>query len=150
VRIEGTYLLPATRDQVWELLNDPARLAKCLPGCERLEPTGPDRYQVAVKFAIAAISGKYNGAVELSEKRQPESLRMRLEGNGAPGFMRGEGRLEPAERDRQTELRYTGEAQVGGTIASVGQRMIEAATRRIIRQFFENATAELKPLITKG
>ena len=149
MRIQGTYLLPGTREQVWELLTDPVRLAKCLPGCEKLEPTGPDRYKVAVKFAIAAISGKYDGAVELSEMRQPESLRMRLEGKGAPGFMKGEGRLELAEKDGQTELRYEGEAHVGGTIAAVGQRMIEAAARQIVRQFFENAAGQLKAPIGK-
>ncbi len=143
MKFEGKSLLPGTPEQVWELLNDPARLVKCLPGAERLEPDGPDRYKVQVKFGIAAISGKYAGAVELRDKKPPTSLRMRVEGKGAPGFMTGEGQLELSAKGGQTELHYVGEAQVGGVIASVGQRMIEAAARRIIQQFFESCAAQL-------
>ena len=144
MKIARSYLLPGTPEQVWELLNDPERLVKCLPGCERLEPDGPDRYKVALRIAVAAISGKYAGWVELSEKNPPKSMRMRLEGKGVPGFMKGEGRLELADKHGQTDVRYTGEAQVGGMIAAVGQRMIEAVARRIIQQFFESVAAQLK------
>jgi carbon monoxide dehydrogenase subunit G len=149
VKVAGNYLLPGTPQQVWVLLNDPQRLARCLPGCERLEPDGPDRYKVAIKFALAAISGKYSGSLELTEKKPPRALRMRLEGKGTPGFMNGEGQLELAERKGQTEVRYSGEAQVGGLIASVGQRMIDLAARKIIQQFFESAEAELKATSTE-
>ncbi len=145
MKVQGNVLLPAGREQVWELLTDPAKLAKLLPGCEKLEPDGPDRYKVAIKFALAAISGKYSGSVELSEKKPPESLRMVLEGKGTPGFMRGEGRIRLAEKKGQTELHYEGEAQVGGMIAAVGQRMIDVAARRIIQQFFDSASAQLRP-----
>lgn len=149
MKVAGNYLLPGTPQQVWVLLNDPQRLARCLPGCERLEPDGPDRYKVAIKFALAAISGKYSGSLELTEKKPPRALRMRLEGKGTPGFMNGEGQLELAERKGQTEVRYSGEAQVGGLIASVGQRMIDLAARKIIQQFFESAEAELKATSTE-
>jgi uncharacterized protein len=144
VKIAGSHLLPGTPEQLWELLNDPERLAKCLPGCERLEADGPDRYKVVIKIALAAISGKYSGSVELSEKKQPRSLRMRVEGQGTPGFMKGAGQLEFVAKNGQTEVRYSGEAQVGGMVAAVGQRMIEGVARKIIQQFFENAAAELK------
>ncbi len=143
MKFSGSYLLPGTPEQVWALLNDPERLAKCLPGCERLEPDGPDRYRAAIKFALAAVSGRYNGSVELAEKKPPHSLRIRLEGKGVPGFVKGEGQLELTEKQGQTELRYAGEAQVGGMIAAVGQRMIEGAARKIIQQFFESARAQL-------
>ena len=143
MKIHGTCILPAPRQQVWELLNDPERLAKCLPGCERLEPTGPDRYKVAIKFALAAFSGAYSGAVELSEKMPPASMRMLVEGKGAPGFMKGAGRLTLRDKAGKTEVRYEGEAQVGGVIAAVGQRMIEAAAKKIIAQFFESAANQL-------
>jgi len=144
VKVEGSHLLPGTPEQVWAFLNDPLRLAKCLPGCERLEPDGPDRYKAAVKFALAAISGQYAGSLELAEKKRPRSLRMKIEGKGVPGFMKGEGDLELIDKRGQTEVHYRGEAQVGGMIAAVGQRMIDAAARRIIQQFFECAAAELK------
>ena len=144
MKVQGSNLLSGPREQVWELFTDPVRLAKLLPGCERLEADGPDRYKVVVKFVIAAITGKYGGAVELLDKNPPASLGIRVDGKGAPGFMRGEGRLELAAKDNGTEVRYSGEAQVGGVIASVGQRMIEAAAKKIIQQFFESAAKELK------
>lgn len=144
LKIQGTYLLPAPREAVWELLNDPARLAKCLPGCERLEPIGPDRYRVAVKYAIAAIGGNFSGTIELLDKKPPHAMRLRSESKGTPGFVKGEGALELAEKGGQTELRYTGEAQVGGLIASVGQRMLEMASRKIAQQFFESVAKQLK------
>lgn len=144
MKIQGTHLLPGSREQVWELFNDPERLAKLLPGCERLEPDGKNRYKVAIKFALAAFSGAYSGLVELSEQKPPKSMHMRVEGKGTPGFMKGEGALELVEKGGQTEVRYNGEAQVGGLIAAVGQRMIEAAAKKILQQFFQSATAQLQ------
>ncbi len=144
MKLEGTVLLPGAREEVWQFLTDPQRLAKALPGAENLEPDGPDHYKVSVKFGIAAITGRYAGAVALSDKKQPESLRMHLEGKGAPGFMRGDGRIELRQKGQQTEVHYYGEALVGGLIASVGQRMIEGAAKRIVQQFFEAAAAQLR------
>lgn len=144
MKLSGSARLTGPRQQVWDLLNDPARLAKCLPGCEKLEPIGPDKYKVAIKFALAAFSGSYGGSVELSEKQPPESMRMRVEGKGTPGFMKGEGRLTLAESAEGTVVSYEGEAQVGGLIAAVGQRMIEAAAKKIVQQFFESAEKQLR------
>lgn len=143
MKIQGSYLLPASREQVWGLLTDPERLARILPGCDRLEPAGPDRYKVAVKLAIAAISGNYSGSVELAEKKPPHSLRLKMEGKGVPGFMSGTAWLELVDKAGQTEVRYSGEAKVGGLIAAVGQRMIEAAAKRVLQQFFEAAATQL-------
>jgi len=144
MKLAGQYILPAPPAKVWALLTDPNRLAKLLPGCERLDPDGPDRFKAAVKFGIAAISGKYAGTIEFAEKKPTTSMRMKLSGKGIPGFVDGVGHIELAEKGGQTELRYTGEAQVGGMIASVGQRMIEGAARKIVDQFFAAASEELK------
>jgi carbon monoxide dehydrogenase subunit G len=144
MKLAGQYILPGPPTKVWELLTDPVRLAKLLPGCERLDPDGPDRFKAAVKFGIAAISGNYSGTVEFAEKKQPKSMRMKFSGKGVPGFVDGTGHIELAEKSGQTELRYTGEAQVGGMIAAVGQRMIEGAARKIVDQFFNAAVEELK------
>jgi carbon monoxide dehydrogenase subunit G len=143
VKLAGTANLPAAPAEVWSLLTDASRLAKLLPGCERLEPDGPDRYKAAVKFAIAAISGKYAGSLEFTQKKPPRSLILKLDGKGLPGFVKGEGRIELTAKGDDTEIAYAGEAQVGGLIASVGQRMIDAAARKIVQQFFESAKAEL-------
>jgi carbon monoxide dehydrogenase subunit G len=144
MKLSGQYTLPAPPGEVWALLTDPDRLAKLLPGCERLDPDGPDRFKAAVKFGIGAISGKYAGTLNFFEKNPPRSMRVRLSGKGLPGFLDGTGRVELAEKGGQTELRYTGEAQVGGMIAAVGQRMIEGAARKIVDQFFGAAAEELK------
>jgi carbon monoxide dehydrogenase subunit G len=144
VKLADRERLPAPPEEVWRLLNDPARLAKCLPGCEELVPAGPDRYTAKIRLALAAISGNFTGSVELMEKEPPHALRMRLEGKGIPGFVRAEGQIELADANGETEIRYDGEAQIGGMIAAVGQRMLETATRKLIRQFFENAAALLR------
>lgn len=144
MKVEGSYVLEASRAEVWALLTDPNRLAKLLPGCERLDPDGADRFKAVIKFALAAISGKYDGSLTFLEKKPPKLLRLRLEGKGIPGFVKGEGKLELGEKGAQTEVRYSGEAQIGGMIAAVGQRMVDAAARKVIQQFFESAAAELK------
>ncbi len=144
MKLAGTATLPGTPEQAWELLNDPARLAKALPGCERLEPDGPDRYKAVIKFALAAVSGSYSGSVELSDKKPPHSLRLKMDGRGLPGWVKGEGELKLAAKKNETEVSYSGEAQVGGIIASVGQRMMESAAKKIVQQFFESAAKQLK------
>jgi carbon monoxide dehydrogenase subunit G len=143
MKLSGQYILPAPPAKVWDLLTDPNRLAKLLPGCERLDPDGPDRFKAAVKFGIAAISGKYAGTLEFADKKPPKSMRMKLSGRGIPGFVDGTGQIELNDKGGQTELRYTGEAQVGGMIAAVGQRMMEGAARKIVDQFFAAAAEEL-------
>jgi len=143
VKLAGTASLPAPPAEVWSLLTDPSRLSRLLPGCERLEPDGPERYKATVKFGIAAISGKYAGTLEFAHKKPPNSLILKIDGKGLPGFVKGEGRLELRAKAGDTEIAYNGEAQVGGLIASVGQRMLDAAARKIVHQFFEAAKAEL-------
>lgn len=148
MKIQGSTVLPAPRERVWQSLIDPAFLAKCLPGAQELTPDGPGRYKVSLKMALAAFSGKFEGAVHLSDEQPPESFRMAVEGRGAPGFMKGQGTIAlrdaPHQAAAQTEVRYDGEAQVGGVIASVGSRMIEAAAKKIVQQFFDAAAAELR------
>ena len=144
MKLTGQYTLPAPPEKVWALLTDPQRLAKLLPGCERLEPDGPDRFKAAVKFGLAAISGKYAGTLEFAEKKPNTSMVMKISGKGLPGFVDGSGHIELAGKNGETEVRYTGDAQVGGMIASVGQRMIEGAAKKIVDQFFAGAAEELK------
>lgn len=144
MKLAGTATLPGTPEQVWELLNDPARLAKALPGCERLEPDGPDRYKAVIKFALAAVSGSYSGSVELSDKKPPHSLRLKMDGRGLPGWVKGEGELKLAAKDDETEVSYSGDAQVGGMIASVGQRMMESAAKKIVQQFLDSVAKQMK------
>jgi carbon monoxide dehydrogenase subunit G len=143
VKIQGTASLRAPRERVWELLVTPELLARCLPGCEKLETIGPDHYKVALKIAVAAVSGKFSGSVQITERQPPGSLRMRVEGKGAPGFMSGDGLLSLSDAAGGTQVQYEGEAQVGGLIAAVGSRLLEATAKKVIQQFFSSADAEL-------
>lgn len=144
MKLSGSHTFSAPRQRVWEFFNDPARLAKVLPGAGPLESIGPDKYKAQIKFALAAFTGTYGGTLELAEKRPPESLRLRVEGKGGPGFMKGEGRLTFGEAGENTTVTYEGDAQVGGLIAAVGSRMIEAAAKKILQQFFEGVDQELR------
>jgi carbon monoxide dehydrogenase subunit G len=144
VKLSGTVSLPAEPPQVWALLTDAQRLARLLPGCERLDPDGADCFKAVMKFGVAAISGKYGGSLRFLQLKPPHSLTLQFDGRGLPGFVRGQAGIELIRKGAATELRYSGEAQIGGVVASVGQRLLEAAARQIVRQFFDAAAAELR------
>lgn len=148
MKIEGAALLPAPREKVYKSLTDPAFLANCLSGATELKPDGPGRYKASLKMGIAAFSGKFDGTVQIADEHPPESFKLIIEGRGAPGFMKGEGTITLREDNRQgpnqTELRYSGDTRVGGVIASVGSRMVEAAAKRIIEGFFDAAAEQIR------
>jgi uncharacterized protein len=146
VKVSGTHILNAPRDRVWQLLNDPAFLKVCLPGCESMEATGPDQYQATLTVGIAAVKGKYTGSVSLSEKEPPQRFTMRVEGKGTGGFMQGTGLLELADDPQGTKVTYQGDVQVGGPIASVGQRLLDGAAKMMVGQFFTAVNAQLGSL----
>jgi uncharacterized protein len=143
MKVSGTYILNAPRERVWELLNDPALLKACLPGCESMETIGPDQFQAVLTIGIAAVKGKYTGSVTLLEKEPPRRLTMRIEGKGSGGFMQGTGQLELADDPQGTKVTYQGDIQVGGPIASVGQRLLDGAAKMIVGQFFTAVNAQL-------
>jgi uncharacterized protein len=143
VKLSGSHTLNAPRERVWQLLNDPAFLKACLPGCESLDATGPDQYQAALSIGIAAVKGKYIGTVTLSEKEPPQRFKMRVEGKGTGGFMQGTGILELADDPQGTKVTYEGDVQVGGPIASVGQRLLDGAAKMMVGQFFTAVNAQL-------
>jgi hypothetical protein len=146
MKISGAHLLNAPREHVWQCLNDPAFLKECLPGCESMEATGPDQYQVILTIGIAVVKGKYTGSVTLSEKEPPQRFKMRVEGKGTGGFLQGTGLLELSEEPPGTKVAYEGDVQVGGPIASVGQRLLEGAAKMIVGQFFNAANKRLAAL----
>jgi uncharacterized protein len=143
VKVSGTNLLNAPRDRVWQCLNDPAFLKECLPGCESMEATGPDQYQATLTIGISVVKGKYAGSVTLTEKEPPQRLKMRVEGKGTGGFMQGTGLLELSDDPQGTTVTYQGDVQVGGPIASVGQRLLEGAAKMIVGQFFSAVNKRL-------
>jgi carbon monoxide dehydrogenase subunit G len=143
VKVSGTHLVNAPRDRSWHLLNDPAFLKAALPGCESMEAIGPDQYQATLTVGIAAVKGKYTGTVTLSDKEPLQRFTMRVEGKGTGGFMQGTGVLELAEDPQGTKVSYQGDVQVGGPIASVGQRLLEGAAKMMVGQFFTAVNTQL-------
>jgi carbon monoxide dehydrogenase subunit G len=146
VKVSGTHLLNAPRDRVWQCLNDPAFLKECLPGCESMEATSPDHYRVALTIGIAVVKGKYTGNVTLSEKEPPQRFKMQVEGKGTGGFLQGTGLLELSEDPQGTKVAFQGDVQVGGPIASVGQRLIDGAAKMMVGQFFGAVNKQLAVL----
>jgi uncharacterized protein len=143
MKVEGTQKLHAAPDRVYAALIDPAILQKCIPGCESLEQTGDNIYAATLKAGVGAIKGKFKGDVHLEDMRPPEHYRIVVQGKGAMGFARGAADFDLENDNVETLVRYSGELQIGGTIASVGQRMIEAAAKMMASRFFAALEAEV-------
>ena len=136
MKVVGKYSFQVGRDVVWTRLLEPDVLAGCIPGCQQFEEVGDDLYDVVLKVGIGAISGTYTGRVSVTERDQPASFKMLVEGKGRGGNIRGEGLLSLAEHKGQTELIVDGDAQVTGLIARVGQRLLGSASKMMMDQFF--------------
>ena len=138
MKISGSHTVPANRERTYQLLQDPEVLAKCMPGTDHLDKLAPDQYEMKMKMSIASIGGHFAGKVRIADQHPPESFRLIVEGNGKIGFVKGEGLLNlAAEGDSSTAVSFDGDVQVGGTIASVGQRLLDTTSRMIIKKFFE-------------
>jgi carbon monoxide dehydrogenase subunit G len=144
MNIEGTHTFAATRDTVWPMLLDPEVLASVMPGCEKLEQVGENQYKGILKIRVGPVQGKFDGIVTLTDIDAPESYRMDVKGKGAPGFVNGNGSLQLLAEDGTTVLRYKGTAQVGGRIASVGQRLLDTSARAIVRQSLEGLDKQVQ------
>ena len=142
MKISGSQTLNMPRERAYALLHDPAVLARCMPGCESLEKIGEDEYAMRMKMALASVSGLFQGKVRTSEPNPPDSFRLLVEGTGKIGFMKGDGRLKLAGADSVTDLTFEGDVQVGGTIAAVGQRLIDTTAKMMIKRFFDTLAKE--------
>jgi uncharacterized protein len=137
VKIEGSYTFNAPRDKVWQTLLDPNIMAQCMPGCESLSEIAPDQYEATMKVGVASVKGSYKGKVSIKDKQPPSHYVLTGEGSGGPGFMRGAVAIDLEEQNGQTLLRYSTDAQVGGLIASIGQRMLNGVAKMMVDQFFK-------------
>jgi len=140
MKIEGSADIPAPREKVWAAFLDPNILAQALPGCEKLEAIGPNEYKATMKVGVAAIKGTFEGKVKLSDLEPPNRYRMAVEGSGGPGFVRGEAGMQMSDVEGGTKVSYDADVQVGGLIASVGQRMLGGVTKMMLDQFFTKMT----------
>jgi carbon monoxide dehydrogenase subunit G len=142
VKIGGTYTLALPPDRAYSVLQDPAVLARCIPGCEGLDKIGEDEYRMKMKMAMASVSGAFDGKVRIRDQSPPDSFRLEVEGTGKIGFVKGSGLLKLAAQDAGTEVTYDGDVQVGGTIAAIGQRLIDSTAKMMIKRFFDKLAEE--------
>jgi uncharacterized protein len=134
MELSGEYTFDGPRDTVWAYLQDPNVLTRVLPGCEELKEIGENSYEGALKVKIGPIQGKFQGKIQLLNIVAPEGYDVDVSGQGAPGFVRGSGGLRLDTHGDRTHMTYQGQAQIGGRIANVGQRLVESSARAIIKQ----------------
>ena len=132
----SSYTFNATPERVWTLLMDPHVIASCLPGCDRLEPDGEDRYRARLTVAFAAVTGTYDGFVVLSDKVPLTSYRLTGEGQGRAGFVKGSAHIALRAEGDRTIVDVTATVQTGGIIARVGQRIIGSVSKMMQDRFF--------------
>jgi uncharacterized protein len=144
MKIVGTHQILAPREVVFRALSDPQILQRCIPGCESLALTAENTYVATMKAGIGPVKGTFKGNVRLEDMQPPTHYRMIVDGKGGPGFVKGEGEFNLTESDGGTAIAYEGELKVGGVIAGVGQRMIEAAAKMLAAQFFNSLDKEIK------
>ena len=134
--ISGTYSFNAPRDRVWQLMMDPKAIASCIPGCEELVPDGDDRYRAKITLGMAAITGTYEGTVVISDRVEPDSYKLSVEGQGRPGFVQGGAAITLRAEGGTTIVVVAGTVQTGGAIARLGQRLIGSAAKMMQDRFF--------------
>jgi uncharacterized protein len=137
MKISGTYKLGAPPQRVYDLLQDPDVLARCTPGCDKLVKTGEGEYDMRMKLLIASLSGLFEGKIKLTDPEPPHRFRIRVDGSGKVGWMKGDGLISLSPDGAGTLLAYEGDVQLGGTIAAVGQRLVDTTSRMMLKRFFD-------------
>jgi carbon monoxide dehydrogenase subunit G len=143
VKIAIAFLIPASRERVFAALVDPEILRRCIPGCESLTEIGPDSYEAALKIGIAGLKGSYRGKTHVHDQHPPESLTLGFEGKGGPGFVRGSAAIALTPEGDATRVTSEADVQVGGLIAAVGSRLVEAAAKKLADDFFRSLSVTL-------
>jgi len=142
--MKGEQLIPAPQQTTWNALNDPEVLKACVPGCESIEPLGDDAYQVLMVAKVGPVSAKFKGKLTLSDIVPPQSYSLAFEGQGgAAGFAKGGAQVRLAEEGGETRLSYDVKANVGGKLAQIGSRLVDAAAKKVADDFFRNFKEKL-------
>jgi hypothetical protein len=135
MKIQGEYTFDGPREAVWEVVRDPEVLATALPGTQSLEQVSDNEYQGEMQIRIGPVAGLFSGQIVISDEVPPESLTMTVEGKGKPGFVKGTGSVRlTSQEENKTLMQYEGDMQVGGRLASVGQRMMDSVSKSLLKQ----------------
>ena len=135
----GEYVLQRKRIEVWKALNDPEMLKQCIPGCETLEKVSDTEFTAVAKLEVGPVKARFKGRVKLEDLMPPASYKIVGEGEGGvAGFVKGNAAVELTEVSEGTKLTYRAEANVGGKIAQLGQRLLAGAAKKTADKFFSN------------
>ena len=146
MELHGERLIPAPLDKTWTALNDPETLKACITGCESLERTADDAFAAVVAVKVGPVSARFKGNLKLSNVQAPNSYTINFDGQGGvAGFGKGSADVNLADEGGQTRLKYLAKAQVGGKMAQVGSRLIDAAAGKVAEDFFKAFEAQLAP-----
>jgi carbon monoxide dehydrogenase subunit G len=145
MKLAGEYVFDGPREEVWEMMRDPAVLATALPGTQSLDQVSENEYAGEMHVRVGPVAGVFSGKVVISDEVPPESYILSVEGRGGPGFGKGSGAIQLIDQgDGTTLMKYDGELQVGGRLASVGQRLIESVSKSMVRQGLESLNKALQ------
>ena len=150
MKLTLTSLVPADRARVFAALVDPDILGRCIPGCESLTATGPGAYRATLKIGVAGLKGTYSGTAAISDQQPPASLTLGFDGKGGPGFVRGSAAIALSADGDATRIACEVDVQVGGPIAAVGSRLIEAAAKKLADDFFRQLSTTLESSASSG
>jgi uncharacterized protein len=143
MKLKVSSTVPADRERVFAALIDPEVLRRAIPGCESLTPVGGDTYEATLRIGIAGLKGTYTGKASIREKHPPDALTLSFEGKGSPGFVRGASAIALTAEDTSTRVSADADVQVGGVIAAVGSRLVEAAAKKLADDFFRQLAEQL-------
>lgn len=145
MKLVGDFVFDGSREEVWELVHDPKVLATALPGTQSLNQVSENEYEGQMSMRVGPVSGTFSGKVLVSDEMPPESYTLEVEGRGAPGFAKGTGNVQLVDQgDGTTLMKYEGDVQIGGKLASVGQRMLETVSKSMTRQGLETLNQALQ------
>ena len=151
MNIEGEHTFHGPREAVWELVRDPNVLASCIPGAQSMEQVSESEYEGRMNVRVGPVAGVFAGRLVVSNEVRPESFTLSVEGRGAPGFGKGTGQVQLVDQgDGTTLMKYEAEMQIGGRIASVGQRLMDSASKSMIRQGLETLNKALQTRVAKS
>ncbi|BBM87438.1 CoxG family protein [Candidatus Uabimicrobium amorphum] len=145
MKLEGEFTFKGSREEVWDLLQDPDVLITALPGAKKMEKTEEDKYEAEMEVKVGPVSGSFSSKIQLSDKVEPESYTMVVNGKGKSGFVKGKAQISLEEKtESETLMKYAADLQVGGKLASVGQRLLDTVGKSMARQSLESMNAALE------
>jgi uncharacterized protein len=148
MNMTGEVQLPASRETVWAMLNEPAVLKSCIPGCESLDKDSDNEFRAVATIKIGPVKARWKGKVRFSDLDPPNSYCISGEGDGGvAGFAKGGAKVSLANKDGGTLLSYNVEAQIGGKLAQLGQRLINSVAKKTADDFFENFATAVRPKV---